>query len=93
MDDLISRSMAVKIFQERSRSVAGMASKVYRAIAQELEKLPTVDAKPVQRGKWIHHDDDIMPRHECSYCGFQTFDADVMNYYPTCGAKMDGGEI
>lgn len=52
-DDLISRSMIVKAFRERSKSVAGAASKVYEAIAQELEGWPAVDAVPVRHGHWI----------------------------------------
>ena len=57
MSDLISRSMVVEIFRERSKSVAGMASKVYGAIAQELEKLLAVDAESVRHGVWEWYED------------------------------------
>lgn len=48
----------------------------------------TVDAVPVRHGRWINRN----PRVDistCSCCEDRWGSASVMNYCPSCGAKMD----
>ena len=52
---------------------------------------PTVDAEPVRHGRWIYRN----PRVDiatCSCCGDRWGSISVMNYCPSCGAKMDAQE-
>lgn len=49
------------------------------------------DAVPVRHGKWVYHDDDVMPWNSCSLCGCTAFDLHGANYCPNCGARMDEG--
>ena len=46
-----------------------------------IELAPTIEHV---HGRWIYHDDDMMPWVSCSKCGVCT-----MNKTPYCGAKMD----
>ena len=57
------------------------------AAADELSKLPEVDAKPVVHGQW-----EIDQRwcYECSVCKKGYVGMPKTNYCPNCGAKMDG---
>ena len=52
-----------------------------------VDDMPTVDAVPVRHGKWI----DITESHigTCSLCGDRWGSVDMMNYCPSCGARMD----
>ena len=60
---------------------------------------PTVDAVEVVYGEWTVIEDDYAMEtiYQCSVCkeDFVTIDGDqaekLWNYYPNCGAKMDGG--
>lgn len=62
---------------------------------------PTIDAEPVNHGRWIGDPDDYfddlddLDELQCSVCGaeFDNISNDVLgwNYCPHCGAKMDGG--
>lgn len=56
-------------------------------LADVLEQQPTIDAEPVRHGKWI----DITESHigTCSLCGDRWGSVDMMNYCPSCGARMD----
>lgn len=51
-----------------------------------IEEMPTVDAVPVRHGKWL----DITDSHigTCSLCGDRWGSVDMMNYCPSCGARM-----
>jgi len=56
---------------------------------KEIDKLPTVDAKPVRHGKWIGGDLGY-----CTACGHEGCASDIWDgctgmYCPNCGAKMD----
>lgn len=55
-------------------------------LTYEIESAPTVDAVPVRHGKWI----DITESHigTCSLCGDRWGSVDMMNYCPSCGARM-----
>lgn len=56
-------------------------------IREMIDMMPTVDAVPVRHGKWI----DITESHigTCSLCGDRWGSVDMMNYCPSCGARMD----
>lgn len=88
MDDLISREAAVAIMQAKGEMAMGTPANVFYCAAHMLEMMPAVDAEPVRHGKWVYHDDDIMPYKSCSLCGCEAFDLHGANYCPYCGAKM-----
>ena len=61
----------------------------------DIEAAPTVDAVEVVHGRWVSVPHKLA--RECSVCNrdepykFADIDADVYDYCPSCGAKMDGG--
>ena len=59
------------------------------AIKRIINIAPAVDAVPVRHGKWVYHDDDVMPWNSCSLCGCSAFDLHGANYCHNCGAKME----
>ena len=67
------------------------------AIAKDLiEKAPAADVAPVKHGKWSLESDKDMPNPMfklvvCSVCNEKA--NHTYNYCPTCGARMDGGNI
>lgn len=70
----------------------------YCLVVREAKKAPTVDAVPVEHGKWKERHlpaDTIMTTEEtwymCSVCYATYSDVDGFRYCPYCGAKMDGG--
>ena len=60
-----------------------------------LREAPTIDVAPVRHGRWVSVSHKLA--RICSVCNrdepykFADIDADVYNYCPNCGAKMDGG--
>lgn len=60
-----------------------------------LREAPTIDVAPVRHGRWISVPHKLA--RICSVCNrdepykFADIDADVYDYCPSCGAKMDGG--
>lgn len=58
-----------------------------------VEDLPTIEAEPVRRGRWLHTKDGIIISGYCSECGWVSAvgETDVagMPYCPNCGAKME----
>ena len=60
-----------------------------------IEQAPTVDAVEVVHGRWVSVPHKLA--RVCSVCNrdepykFADIDADVYDYCPNCGAKMDGG--
>ena len=60
-----------------------------------LREAPTIDVTPVRHGKWVSVPHKLA--RVCSVCNrdepykFADIDADVYDYCPSCGAKMDGG--
>ena len=60
-----------------------------------LREAPTIDVTPVRHGKWVSVPHKLA--RVCSVCNrdepykFADIDADVYEYCPNCGAKMDGG--
>ena len=57
-------------------------------IRDNLENIPTIDAKPVRHGKWIEKSTGGEHFYCCSKCGHVEWDA-PNNYCPNCGARMD----
>jgi hypothetical protein len=68
-----------------------------------IKAMPTVDAEPVRRGRWVTYpeclaydgaySDTHMACSECKYVwDIMDNDAETFDYCPHCGAKMDGGE-
>ena len=101
MEDLISRSAAVELLREKAREYTvskfvtsehcRLARSVALEAATEIAAMPGVDAVPVRHGKWVYHDDDVMPWNSCSLCGCTAFGLHGANYCPNCGARMDEG--
>lgn len=100
--DLISRAAAVDILRARSEMAMGMPSIVFKASAQILEKLPSVDVEPVKHGRWIFDKDANdwgIGGYVCSECRAKNNNlpcVETMNpmmfvgssFCPNCGAKM-----
>lgn len=59
-----------------------------------LREAPTIDVAPVRHGRWVSIPHKLA--RVCSVCNrdepykFADIDADVYDYCPNCGAKMDG---
>lgn len=59
-----------------------------------LREAPTIDVAPVRHGQWVSVPHKLA--RICSVCNrdepykFADIDADVYDYCPNCGAKMDG---
>ena len=70
---------------ETRRAVEAQGAGIKRII----NSAHAVDAVPVRHGKWVYHDDDVMPWNSCSLCGCSAFDLHGANYCPNCGARMD----
>ena len=60
-----------------------------------LADIPAADVAPVRHGRWVSVPHKLA--RVCSVCNrdepykFADIDADVYDYCPNCGAKMDGG--
>ena len=60
-----------------------------------LNQFPSADAAPVRHGRWVSVPHKLA--RVCSVCNrdepykFADIDADVYDYCPNCGARMDGG--
>ena len=60
-----------------------------------LNQFPSADVAPVRHGRWVCVPHKLA--RVCSVCNrdepykFADIDADVYDYCPNCGAKMDGG--
>ena len=89
--DLISRSAALEVINAVKGVTWSQSGKVLCGkMFSQIKDLPAVDAVPVVHGRWIFHDDDIMPWVSCSECGICTDSTNKTSYCPNCGAKMDG---
>ena len=60
-------------------------------IASMIGNATTID--PVKHGRWIEHkwaeeyDEKLISNYECSEC--ESWEREMTNYCPNCGAKMD----
>lgn len=87
MSDLISKSSLIK----RRRKVveydeAGFSMEYFAVPVEEINNAPTVEAKPVVKGKWIFVR-DMIPYYRCSNCS-ATNDYALANFCPNCGCSM-----
>lgn len=68
-----------------------MADLIDRAAEKHKTVYYTSDRVDVVHGRWVKHEDDVMPWVSCSECG-----RDIAGWFgsyaycPYCGAKMDG---
>lgn len=68
---------------------------VFGSVKETIDEMPTVNAEPVKRGRWIKVEDDYNNHlYECSYCHTWTsLPTEEVNdgnirYCWSCGAKM-----
>lgn len=72
------------------------AADCFRDCIDLLDSIPAADVTPVRRGRWVSVQHKLA--RVCSVCNrdepykFADVDADVYNYCPNCGAKMDKEE-
>ncbi len=103
MNDLISRSALIEELQSKpSYRITGPSGvgKVLQSAVQyhhdEIIKIinnqPTVEAKPVVRGRWEQYPSAFYRR--CSACKteYELWRIQFSKYCPNCGADMRGGK-
>ena len=67
----------------------------FETMVSDLRDMPAADVAPVRHGRWVSVPHKLA--RVCSVCNrdepykFADIDADVYDYCPNCGAKMDGG--
>ena len=74
----------------RTRAATATPEAMSMMLRGLIRDAPAVDAVPVVHGRWIYHDDDIMPWVSCSECDICTDSTKKTPYCPFCGARMDG---
>ena len=68
----------------------------FKKAIQKMPKGIVIDVEPVAHGRWVSVPYKLA--RVCSVCNrdepykFADIDADVYDYCPNCGAKMDGGD-
>ena len=73
-----------------------MGTSRYFTVKYDIESFPNADVAPVRHGRWISVPHKLA--RICSVCNrdepykFADIDADVYDYCPHCGAKMDEKE-
>ena len=93
---LIDADEAVKrIAEEQDKATTGTEDVTYYRAIKIIREQPTIEAKPVKWGQWIHH---AGMNSKCSCCGryfpvaeFEQRPFDV-NFCIHCGAKMKGSD-
>ena len=66
----------------------------FETMVSDLRDMPAADVAPVRHGRWVSVPHKLA--RVCSVCNrdepykFADIDADVYDYCPNCGAKMDG---
>lgn len=59
-----------------------------------IKQMPTIEAEPVRRGRWIRRETVLDTECKCSVCGYKDFVPKHDNYWfrrkfcPNCGADM-----
>ena len=91
MSDLIDRQQAIDAFNTNidelvvsGKENADSVERYLNRVINEIKQLPTIQPK---RGRWINCDGGIAT---CSICGDRWGVYGVMNFCPSCGAKMEG---
>jgi len=87
MKKLIELDAALSAIGEVPTYNDGMVFEALSHAQRDVELLPTVDAAPVRHGRWTDKDGGIAT---CSVCGDRWGVWSVMQYCPSCGARMDG---
>ena len=63
-------------------------------ILKQMERIPAADVRPVVHGKW--HDHYQLAQHcyvaicSCCHSHVRFYDAELPDFCPNCGARMDG---
>lgn len=90
-EDTISRKAAIDAFNTdinelvvAGKENADSVERYLNRVINEIKQLPTIQPK---RGRWINCDGGIAT---CSICGDRWGVYGVMNFCPSCGAKMEG---
>ena len=84
MDEYINKQAFIDYMMGTSR---------YFTVKFDIESFPTADVAPVTHGRWISVPHKLA--RVCSVCNrdepykFADIDADVYDYCPNCGARMD----
>ena len=93
MAEYIDRDAALREIERREARMVGEKRVSVDAMKSFIKNRPTADVAPVVHGEWIEDHDYL----KCPECGvmvkwdFTFFDIGNWNYFPNCGAKMDGG--
>ncbi len=105
MDEFISRKAAIAYIREQSEECqkafeelggeSGIYADAYNDLAEDFYSIPAADVAPVVHGRWVSvagKRDRICSRclHNEPYKNADD-DAEVFEFCPHCGAKMDGG--
>lgn len=94
MNDYISRQAAIeKIHSEFDECLVWDESGKHTAdeVERILDRIPPADVRPVVRGRWIVHYDDIWPTEstqECPECHEEVSLLIDCKFCPMCGADM-----
>ena len=98
MDEYIKRKAALAIceeeYREQLRILNYAGDSVAWNIGHAIKELPAADVAPVVHGRWVRDDDFFI----CAQCEAEMNKKNSLgvdnfkNYYPNCGAKMDGGD-
>jgi hypothetical protein len=106
MDEYISRKAAIAYIREQSEECqkafeefggeSGIYADAYNDLAEDFYRIPAADVVPVVHGRWVSvagKRDRICSRclHNEPYKNADD-DAEVFEFCPHCGAKMDGGD-
>ena len=87
--------MAEYIEREEAMHIAFKSPFFSDALMEEIKAIPAADVATVRHGRWVSVPHKLA--RVCSVCNrdepykFADIDADVYDYCPSCGAKMDGG--
>ncbi len=105
MADYIRRDLAKKRFSKRLMwlkedvhdEYSGALLDGCEADIELLDEIPAAEVAEVVHGQWIKDDflsDDVNNAEKCSQCGeLIGWFGNLPKYCPSCGAKMDGGNI
>lgn len=87
ISDFINRQDAINLLE--NWSCAGYIEIESDFAIKEFKFLPTIEAEPVRRGRWI----DTGSGQECSVCREIQYGYDNGRYYcPNCGARMENDD-
>lgn len=88
MDEYIEREAAIRVVNGQSSLTMTRSG-----LIDSISKLSAADVASVVHGRWVPTKAPFMNECEdCSVCGYRTVWGHRYNYFPNCGAKMDGGD-